>query len=288
MSLIVKFKKRIPWWAKIGGKLLLRNFPLDYRFLNRFNITKYGHMVDPAYAFRVYQKHYLRANPPEGFVSLELGPGDSLTSALLTRAFGGSKSYLVDTGDFVTRDMTAYFKIITFLNQKGFFIPELKSVEEILDYCNASYLTSGLLSLKQVPNNSVDFIWSQAVLEHVRKHDFSLMLQELHRISKNLAIGSHVVDLKDHLSNALNHLRFSERVWESDCMVTPSFYTNRIGYKEMLRLFQEAGFATEVASINRWDRLPTPRAKLSPEFAQIPDEDLCISDFSIIVRAIKG
>jgi len=246
-------------------------------------------MVDPAYAFAVYQKHYMLASPPEGFVSLELGPGDSLFSALLTRAFGGSKSYLVDTDDFVTRDMMAYLKMITFLNQKGFSIPKLKSVEEILDYCNASYLTSGLLSLKQVPDNSVDFIWSQAVLEHVRKHDFFPMLQELHRISKNLAIGSHRVDLKDHLgSNALNYLRFSERVWESDYMVNPNFYTNRIGYKEMLRLFQEAGFATEVVLIDRWDRLPTPRAKLSTEFAQIPDEDLCISGFSIILRAIKG
>jgi len=33
-------------------------------------------------------------------VSLELGPGDSLSSALIAAAYGGSASYLVDAGPY--------------------------------------------------------------------------------------------------------------------------------------------------------------------------------------------
>jgi hypothetical protein len=145
----------------------------------------------------------------------------------------------------------------------------------------------GLASLKKIPDDSIDFIWSQAVFEHIRKKDFLPILRGLYRISRKAAVSSHEIDLRDHLANALNHLRFSEKLWESEFMFTPDCYTNRIGYRPMLTLFQEAGFETQIVRLNRWERLPTPRAKLSREFRGIPDEDLCISGFSVILRPGK-
>lgn len=251
------------------------------------SVSSHGNMQQPAYAFRVFNQHFHHAKPHPGFVMMELGPGDSLFSALISKAMGAAGCYLVDVGDFASRDMKYYERMIGFLSQQGFAMPELGSINEILDYCNARYLTLGLASLKKIPDDSIDFIWSQAVFEHIRGKDFRPMLRELYRISRQAAVSSHEIDLRDHLANALNHLRFPEKLWESEFMFTPGCYTNRIGYRPMLTLFQEAGFETQIVGLNRWERLPTPRAKLSREFRGIPDEDLCISGFSVILRSGK-
>ena len=42
---------------------------------------------------------------------------------------------------------------------------------ELLSRCHAEYLTSGVESLRALPAESVDFIWSRHVLEHVRKNE---------------------------------------------------------------------------------------------------------------------
>ena len=70
-------------------------------------------------------------------------------------------------------------------------------------------------------------------------------------------------------------------------MARSGFYTNRIRYQEMLNLFNQAGFAYEVVATNRWDKLPTPRSALAKEFQSVPDKDLCIWDFSIVLRPNK-
>jgi hypothetical protein len=280
-------KQKTPWWVKIAVKWSSWHLGFGYHFWKRMSVSGHGDMQEPAYAFRVFNQHFHHAKPHPGFVMIELGPGDSLFSALISKAMGAEGCYLVDVGDFASRDIKYYERMIVFLNQQGFAMPQLGSINEILNYCNARYLTSGLASLKKIPDDSIDFIWSQAVFEHIREKDFLPILRELYRISRKDAVSSHEIDLRDHLADALNHLRFSKKFWESEFMFTPGYYTNRIGYRPMLTWFQEAGFATQIVRLNRWKRLPTPRAKLSREFRGIPDEDLCISEFSVILRPGK-
>jgi hypothetical protein len=280
-------KQKTPWWTKIAFKWLSWRLGFRYRFRKSMSLSSHGNMEQPSYAFRVFNHHFHHASPPPGFVMMELGPGDSLFSPLIGKAMGAGGCYLVDVGDFASRELKYYERMIDFLNQQGCSMPQIRSTDQILDYCNARYLTSGLASLQEIPDDSIDFIWSQAVFEHIRKRQFLPILQELHRISRKTAVSSHVIDLRDHIANALNHLRFSEKLWESEFMFTPGCYTNRIGYRPMLDLFQEAGFETQIVKLNRWKRLPTPRAKLSREFRGIPDEDLCISGFSVILRPVK-
>jgi SAM-dependent methyltransferase len=277
----------IPWWGKIATKIMLSRLPLGYEFWKKFGLFELGAMEQPEYAYKVFKRLFDRAKPNPGFVSLELGPGDSLFSALVAKAFGGSASYLVDNGDYALKDIQLYKNMADYLVQEGLLAPDiqkLNSIEEVLACCHAHYLTSGLSSLRTIPDQSVDFIWSHAVLEHVRPGDFLDIQTELRRIIHPNGICSHQVDLKDHLSNALNNLRFSERIWESDFMARSGFYTNRIRYSKMLHLFQKAGFDVEVIEVNRWKELPTPRARLSQEFTQFSDEELCISDFSVLLK----
>jgi hypothetical protein len=161
---------------------------------------------------------------------------------------------------------------------------DLTSLDELLAGCAAQYMTSGLSSLRTIPDQWVDFVWSQAVLEHIKRAEFLDTMRELRRVIRNDGVCSHRVDLKDHLGDALNHLRFSERLWESDFMASSGFYTNRIRYSEMLRLFQQSGFDVKVVNVDRWDGLPTPRARLAAGFRQLPEDELCVSGFDVVLR----
>lgn len=285
-------KNRIPWQIKIFAKLILSHIPIKYNFWKHLALFKHGDMEKPDYAYDVFKKHFDKvtfSRQSENFVVLELGPGDSLFSAMIAYAFGASSVYLVDVDDFVSYDMKPYFSMANYLKENGLITPKMDdatSLKKLLELCNAKYMTSGILSLRTIPDQSVDFIWSQAVLEHIRRSDFTSMMSELRRVIRTDGICSHCIDLRDHLGGALNNLRFSERFWESEIMAKSGFYTNRMRYSEMLDLFKQSGFNIEVTEVEFWDKLPTPRTKLSFEFKYLTDEELSVSVFDVILKPI--
>ena len=279
----------IPWYAKILMKIIFTRIPLDYEFWRCSKVFRHGDMDLPAYAYDMYKTHYGRVSFPRkdrGFIALELGPGDSLSSALIAYTFNASAIYLVDVGRYATDDIAHYQLMIDFLAERNLSTPNLKrkrSMNELLEFINAHYEVEGMQSLYKIPDRSVDFIWSQAVLEHIRREEFIETLRELRRILRKDGVCSHHVDLKDHLDGGLNNLRFSTAFWESDFMSQSGFYTNRIRFKEMLKLFEVAGFDVTVLQIDRWSQLPTPLKKLSVDFRHLPEEDLSVSGFDVIL-----
>lgn len=298
---MVKVKQVIPWWSKVLAKLVISRLPISYQFWKKFALIEHGAMEKPSYAYEVFYRHFVqfkqyresnslgdRQNSVQEFVSLELGPGDSLFSAIISKSFGGSASYLVDVGDFAARDIQKYRDMTHFLSQKGLPTPDiqnLQSLEKILASCNARYLTSGLSSLKTIPDRSVDFIWSHGVLELIRKAEFIDTLRELRRIIRDDGVCSHLVPLADSLGG-LNSLRFPEAIWESDFMAESGFYVNRIRYSQMLNLFRQESFEVEVIEFERWDKLPTPNYKLAKEFRNLQDEELNILCFSVVLKPV--
>jgi SAM-dependent methyltransferase len=287
-------KTKLPWWFKVLSKIVIYRLPLPYQFWQSISLFDDGKMEVPEYAYNVFSKHFEDVSQqkplPEKFVSLELGPGDSLFSAPISHSFGGGKSYLVDAGDFTINEFEPYKQMVDFLKEKNLPLPagigEANSVSEILEICNADYLNSGLSSLKSIESNSVDFIWSQAVLEHVKRSEFLDNMQELRRIIRKEGVCSHVVDLRDHIDCSLNNLRFSEKIWESNFIANSGFDTNRIRYPQMLDLFKKAGFAIASVRVNKWESLPIERSKLDRQFASFTDEELCISGFSVVLRPV--
>jgi predicted SAM-dependent methyltransferase len=287
-------KTRLPWWFKVLSKIVVYRLPVSYQFWQSISLFDDGKMEVPEYAYNVFSKHFKDVSQqkplPKKFVSLELGPGDSLFSALISHSFGGGKSYLVDAGDFTIQELEPYKQMATFLSKKNLPLPdgiyEANSVSEIMAICNADYLRSGLASLQSLESNSVDFIWSQAVLEHVKRSEFLDNMKELRRIIRKEGVCSHVVDLRDHIDCSLNNLRFSEKIWESNFIANSGFDTNRIRYPQMLDMFKEAGFVIESVQTNRWESLPIERSKLDQQFASFTDEELCISGFSVILQPV--
>jgi len=268
-----------PWWAKIAAKIILSRAPLAYRTWSSLGIFRHGASDDVAYGFGVFRQHFENVRPNPGFVTLELGPGDALASAVVSKAFGGGMSFQVDVGPFASRNVDIYRRQARYCNEQGLTAPNLSSaatLEDVLAVCQSSYKTKGISSLREIPTASVDFAYSHSCLEHIRSGEFLETMQELRRILKPTGGASHSVDFKDHLQASLNNLRFSAKVWESALMASSGFYTNRIRPTAMLDLMRKAGFATDVIARDHWPSIPTPRSVLNAEYRNLPDEELLV------------
>ncbi len=118
----------------------------------------------------------------------------------------------------------------------------------------------------------------------IRTHDvLSTANKELRAIIILDDICSHLTLLVDSLGE-INSLRFSQNIWEFNFMANSGFYTNRLRYSQFLKLFREAGFATEVVQIRQWDALPTPKPQLFKRFIARSDEELSLYSFSVILQ----
>jgi SAM-dependent methyltransferase len=287
--MIKSLKASVPWWGKIGAKLVLSRLPLRYGFWQDVGLFRHGRMDSGQYAIQVFDKHAANsgfAGCLAGLTVLELGPGDGVATAAIAKAHG-ARAILVDAGSFAATAVHPYRALCAELSRRGLAPPELSgatTLDDVLAACEATYLTAGLESLRQIESGSVDLMFSQAVLEHIRRHEFLDSMRECRRILKPGGICSHRVDLKDHLGGGLNNLRFSERVWESQFFSRSGFYTNRLRFSEMLAMFRSAGFVPEVTEVNRWTQLPIERRRLSPPFRVLGEDELNVSGFSVLLR----
>jgi len=279
----------IPWWARIGAKIILYRLPVSYAVWRRLNLFAHGEMQRPAYALDVFRQHFGNSGLKAGssFVALELGPGDSLASAVIARAHGAVHTHLVDEGNFATMKLDAYRSLVRYLTSEGLEVAECegaRDVDEVLRVYAATYHCNGLRSLRSLPTGSVDFVWSHAVLEHVRRGVVPEMARELRRVLRAGGVCSHQVDLRDHLGGSLNNMRIPSAWWEKEWMACSGFYTNRLRKSEFLRVFEEAGFYAQIVSLQTWDDSPISRQALAREFRGLSDEDLRVRDFLVVLR----
>lgn len=295
-----RIRLAVPWWLRIGSKIMLARLPIPYVFWKRLRLFEHGDMNQPSRALDTFLEHAQSAGVLDtgsalprllrhdgDFNVLELGPGDSLFTAAIAKSLGAARTWLVDAGPFATTDISAYVGLFNFLHQKGFALPfdnDPRTLADVLGECNGEYLTEGVQSLTQLPPASVDFCFSNAVLEHIPKGDFTKLADELLRILKPNGICLHRVDLKDHLGGGLNNLRFSESTWEGALFRNAGFYTNRIRFGEMIGIFEQAGFECSLPRVIRWEKLPTPQVKLHAAFQQVPADDLLVSGFDIVLK----
>jgi hypothetical protein len=286
----MRHMQSVPWQLKIAAKIVLARLPFPYHFWGKIGLFKQGGMDRPEYALRIFRRHFDAASlvgKADGFVGMELGPGDSLSSALIAKTFGASKTFLVDVECCASTDLGVYRRMESHLRQLGMYPPSLdhcRTMDDVAETCGTQYMTEGLTSLRKIPSASVDFVWSNAVLPYVRRNQFVSTLRELRRIQRPDGVASHSVPIKDIIGGKLNDLRFSEGIWESALMADSRFYTNRLRYQELLRLFREAGFEPEIVSKTEWEALPTPRPKMAEQFALLSEEDLRISEFDVLLR----
>ena len=279
----------IPWYLRIISKLVLSRLPFNYSWWSRIGLFRHGAMDDFTYAWEVLKKHATELDKQDGWRGLELGPGDGLLSAFLAPAIGSSGLTLIDADDYAHKDAERYGKQIS-LFQNAFpdaslpDFPDRADIETLLDITGSSYHSHGLQSLRKLESNSFDLIFSQAVLEHVRRDEFEDTMRECYRLLRPDGIMSHVVDYKDHLGGALNNMRFSTNLWERDWFAADSgFYTNRLRISEMKSICSDVGFEVDVRGVRRWEYLPIKKHQLAKEFRDIPDDELLVSGAHLVM-----
>ncbi len=292
-------RNEVPWWLLIGAKMMLARLPLNYSLWKRLRLFEHGDMNQPKKALDTFLEHARTADvldmkghlkllsaKNEEFTVLELGPGDSLFSIVIAKSFGASRTWLVDSGPFAIIDMNSYTELFNYLRLQGIAVQwatEPQTADDLLKKCNGVYLTDGVNSLARLPASSVNYCFSNAVLEHIPKSEFTLLAKELFRVLKPDGISVHRVDLKDHLGGGLNNLRFSEMTWEGSLFRKSGFYTNRFRCGEMLAMFEQAGFDCRLPRMLRWETLPMKRNKMAIPFRYLSDDDLLMSGFDVVL-----
>lgn len=286
-----RIRHAVPWWAKGAVKLALAKAPVGYTVLRHAGLARHGGMQRPEYVTRIFGELFDCA--PFGrkaageFTALELGPGDSLGMAVLLHAHGAASSWHIDVAPFATREVDVYQRMAQHVAACGLAPPDLSHAacfDDVLAACHAQYETGGLESLQRVPGESVDFLFSNSVLQAVRRDDLEATLRECRRVTRADGVGVHNVDLRDMVGQSLHHLRFSERVWESPWFQHSGFYTNRLRLSELADLCRRCGFAVSLPEVNRWDRVPIPRQRLAPPYRDLSEDDLCAATVRMVLR----
>ena len=296
-------KGLFPWYLKIFVKLCLSRLPISYGFWKRIGIFEHGDMNKYERSFDAFTEHARTGKILTGVVSsgfqrlrsegisiLEIGPGDSLFTAVIAKAIGAKSSWMVDVGPYAIKEAESYIELNNFLSSKGstfVFDEEPGNLDAVLEKCDGSYLTDGISSLSKIPDSSVGYCFSNAVLEHIPLLEFQKLAEETLRILAPEGVCVHRVDLKDHLGGGLNNLRFTERTWEGAMFKNSGFYTNRLRMVEIVKFFENSGFDCELLNIQRWDHLPLPRIALSECFQKFSDDELSISEFDIVLTRQK-
>lgn len=281
----------IPWWGKMLAKLVMARFPIGYRVWNRLGLFRHGetdrNLSRVLDGWDHLRGEYDRLSGRPLRSAIEIGPGDSVGRALCAAADGVERMWLIDAGDFATPDPAHYRAVAGALTAAGKTLPSLDgavSRADILSRCGATYLTQGLASFAAIPDGSVDFIFSNVVLEHLPRAEFPRFMAEMVRVLRPGGIAYHSVDLHDHLGGALESLRFPMWFWEHPAVASSGFYTNRLGMGDIRRMAQQAGFDTAIPWVRRWPRLPTPRPALHRDFQGIPDDELLVCCFGIVMQ----
>jgi SAM-dependent methyltransferase len=281
----------IPWWLRIAVKTLLSRIPLPHHWWRRLGVFRHGRLVDDierrSNGFLTHSAIYRNLTAAPLRQIIELGPGDSVATALFAHGFGAERIWLIDVGRFAVDAPAHYRAALDRLSARGGNPPQLarpEGIDAVLAATNATYLTDGIDAMGTIPDDSIDLLFSLAVLEHIRRAAFDRLLDEIFRVLRPGGVSTHLVDLRDHLGGGLNNLRFSQRLWEHPIMASSGFYTNRLRCTEICEKALARDFRVSIAMPGRWAAPPTPRRVLSAEFRDLSDDELAVAWFTLILQ----
>jgi hypothetical protein len=200
--------------------------------------------------------NYLKLVSDKGFevagkVILEIGPGINFGSVLLLGCLG---AHVMVADRFLTPwDDTYHTPFYGLLREwilKNMPWANPKPLDIILSrhkYCSEAIrcFATPLERLKGIKNESVDIIFSNAVLEHLA--DPALSFAQMRRVSVYGGRGYHQVDFRDHLdfSKPLEFLLMDDHSFAKDFQNRHGERGNRFRPSQYLDLFQKAGFSVE-------------------------------------------
>ena len=257
----------------------------------------------------------------------ELGPGDSIGTGLAGLVCGAKKFYALDVVEHtnIKNNISVFDELVTLFakhstipddNEFPLVLPRLSSynfpseiftnndLEKLLDKSRIEYLRSELVGMEEkknsiqymcpwndpkiIENDSVDVVFSQAVLEHVR--DLNHTYESMYRWVKKGGCISNQIDFESHgLSDEWNgHWSFSDLTWKLIKGNRP-YLINREPLSKHLEAAQDAGF--KIISVLPVKTFSSDtytgtirRANLTKKFKNISEEDFTTTSAHILAR----
>ena len=140
-----------------------------------------------------------------------------------------------------------------------------------------------------LPADSIDFVSSTSVLQHVPERQLQPIVEECRRLLRPNGVLSCHIDMQDgfaefdHTLSQYNFLKFSDRRWA--LVNSPFYFQNRLRARDYVAVVQDAGF--EIAereehrsSTKHAAQLPTLR--LAPRFRTYTIEELAPVQMSLV------
>ncbi len=228
---------------------------------------------------------------------LELGPGRNLGTALVLACHGARMTAVEPNAvaweaDYhplfyaALREWLARNRSLLDRGPLDRVVRKGRIPEELIDFRPGSLEDSPSL-----PGNSMDIVFSNAVLEHV--FDLQTTLAELARITRPGGLNFHQIDLRFHLlsSDPLKFILYNSRKYARLREFTSGECGSRVRYAEYKNLFQEAGFRVVGEEINLWadpEYLAGLRKKIkkrrSNPYRDWPAQDLAVLSARLEVR----
>tara|TARA_B100000989_G_C19525876_1_gene466854 strand:+ start:503 stop:1300 length:798 start_codon:yes stop_codon:yes gene_type:complete len=218
------------WQFKILVKLIISILKIPYRMQRIAGIGKHTTNIEDKSKFLLsnYIEPYQKSFNKSDYILLELGPGDSAT--VLNYCLHHELSYIsVDTGFFNKKDINRLDSSKDIINVSSDYDPNMR----------INVLTGGSISLERLPSGTINYVFSNAVLEHIWKKDLKTVLDHTIRVQCPGGIFKHRIDFKDHLSGGLKNQFFPDFLWESRLFRNASFYTNRKSSSYFIEFFNQ-------------------------------------------------
>jgi SAM-dependent methyltransferase len=280
----------VPWWFKFGVKLAIGSLPVPPRLWRAVGLRRHSfraldpdRLVQPLAAAQARAAALLGRAPR---AVLELGPGAMVLRAPIAAALGFGPIWYLDVEDDAPRALEPYRAAAAAARAAGLTPPDLSACathEDVLRACGARLLIGGPEHLAALAPGSLDLVFSEVVLEHVRRSALLPLFRALRGVTAADGVGLHGVDFHDHLGCRLRHLGFAQEFWEGPAVGRAALYCNRLGLSEVLGIMAEAGFAARAARRLVWSAPPLPPGGVDPALG-LTAEDLRVCYAAIEAR----
>jgi len=258
------------------------------RFVERYIFNPYdfieGHIKYTERKFNEFLKRTDSFITLKDKTILELGPGGSIGFGLLALQNGAKRYHALDNGihSFITRRQLQGYRQL------------LHNDNQLLDSCfsergkkggslnteKIEYISTDQNSKYPLPDESVDIIYSCAVLEHV--HNLDICFSEMARVLKRGGIMSHEVDLRDHIfsQKSLWFLTISD-FWFKTFFSETGGYVNRKRlsfYKKLAHIYGLRVVAFECTILSDGTGV-TPKLR-----QRYTDDDIEVLSFNMLLQ----
>jgi ubiquinone/menaquinone biosynthesis C-methylase UbiE len=165
------------------------------------------------------------------------------------------------------------------------------SLEGLLSAARISYRApQDAASLKDIPDESLDMVFSNSVLEHIPGQVIGQIVRESWRVLKRDGLTVHAVACNDHYAHFdrsisfINFLKYPAGRWQF--WNNPLNYQNRLRAPDFIRLVDSNGFEIlhEARVVRPGTREALSKMVVAPEFRSYRAEDLIATTVGFVAR----